>query len=251
MTVKTASEIRIMELAGKLAAECLIYTGKQVRAGISTNELDAIADDFIQTRGAKSACTGYYGYPKAICTSVNEVICHGVPGRYVLKDGDIINIDITVLKDGFHGDTSAMFFVGEVSEAAKRLSECAFEAMHKGIAEVRAGNKTGDIGFAIEKYCVRKGYFPVKEIGGHGIGREFHEDPFVPSVGKKGKGHPLVKWGTLTVEPMVNETAAPIREKRIPGSEITVFETSDGTLSAQYEHTVLITDSAPQILTLA
>lgn len=251
MNAKTANEIRLMEKAGRLAAECLQYTGKHVRKGISTSELDLIADDFILSKGGVSACTGYHGYPKAICTSVNEVICHGVPGKYVLRDGDIINIDITVIKDGFHGDTSAMFFVGEVSAAAKKLSECAFEAMHKGIAAVRANGTTGDIGFAIEKAVTRSGFFAVRQIGGHGIGREFHEDPFVPSYGKKGKGYRLVKWGTLTVEPMVNETPAPIEEIEIPGSEITVFATSDGRLSAQYEHTILITDAEPQILTLA
>lgn len=251
MTPKTANEIRLMEKAGRLAAECLQYTGKQVRKGISTQELDLIADDFIRSRGGISACIGYHGYPKAICTSVNDVICHGVPGKYILKDGDIINIDITVIKEGFHGDTSSMFFVGQVSDAAKKLSECAFEAMNKGIAAVKAGGTTGDIGFAIEKTVNRRGFFAVRQIGGHGIGREFHEDPFVPSYGKKGKGVKLVKWGALTVEPMVNETAAEIEEISIRGSEITVFKTSDGRLSAQYEHTVLITDAEPQILTLA
>jgi methionyl aminopeptidase len=251
MTAKTANEIRLMEKAGRLAAECLQYTGKYVRKGISTNELDQIANDFILTQGGISACIGYHGYPKAICTSVNDVICHGVPNKYVLRDGDIINIDVTVIKEGFHGDTSSMFFVGEVSEAAKELSACALEAMHKGIAAIRADGTTGDIGFAIEKAVNRRGFFAVRQIGGHGIGRGFHEDPFVPSYGKKGKGAKLIKWGTLTVEPMVNETSAPIDEESIPGSEITVFKTSDGRLSAQYEHTVLITDAEPQILTLA
>lgn len=251
MTPKTANDIRQMEEACRLAAEALQFTGKHVRAGISTDELDRIALDFVLSRGAVSACTGYQGYPKAICTSVNEVICHGVPGARVLKDGDIINIDVTVLKHGFHGDTSSMFYVGEPSEQAKRLSECAFGAMHKGIEATRAGGTTGDIGFAIEKFVSRKGYHVVREIGGHGIGRVFHEEPFVPSFGKKGKGAKLVKWGTITVEPMVNETGAPIRELDIPGSDITIFETSDGRWSAQYEHTVLITDEGARILTLA
>lgn len=251
MTVKTASDIRLMEQACRLAAETLLHTGKLVRAGMTTNELDMIATDFIKTRGAISACTGYHGYPKAICTSVNEVICHGVPSSRVLKDGDIINIDITVIKNGFHGDTSSMFFVGDVSERAKKLSETAFGAMHEGIKAVKSGATTGDIGFAIEKFVNRKNLHIVREIGGHGIGRVFHEEPFVPSFGKKGKGAKLLKWGTITVEPMVNETAAPIDEIDIPGSEITVFVTSDGRLSAQYEHTVLITDEGHQILTVA
>lgn len=251
MTVKTANDIRLMEQAGRLAAEALQNVGKYVRAGITTDELDRIADDFIRSKGARSACTGYQGYPKATCISPNEIICHGVPGTRVLKDGDIVNIDITVLHQGFHGDTSSMFFVGAPTERGQKLTECAFQAMHKGIEAARFGAFTGDIGFAIEKHVTRKGFHVVREIGGHGIGRVFHEDPFVPSFGKKGKGSPLLKWGTITVEPMINETAAPILEHEIPGSEITIFETSDGSWSAQYEHTVLITDGAPQILTVA
>jgi len=249
MNIKTANEIRLMEKAGKLAAEALQYTGKHVRPGITTEELDQIAEDFIKSRDAISACVGYFGYPKAICTSVNEVICHGVPDSKRLKEGDIINIDVTVLKDGFHGDTSSMFFVGKVSERGKKLSACALGAMENGIEAIRANGTTGDIGFAIDKFVTRSGYYAVREIGGHGIGKIFHEDPFVPSFGKKGKGAKLLKWGTITVEPMVNETAAPIDEFPIRGSEITTFVTSDGKLSAQYEHTVLITDSGAQILT--
>lgn len=240
-----------MEKAGRLAAEALIYTGKQVRAGVTTNLLDQLALDFILSRGAISACTGYDGYPKAICTSVNEVICHGLPDERVLKDGDIINIDITVIVEGFHGDTSSMFFVGEPTARGKKITECALGAMHKGIETVRAGGFTGDIGFAVDKYVTRKGFHAVREIGGHGIGRGFHEEPFIPSFGKKGKGQPLLKWGTITVEPMVNETSAPIRAIEIPGSQVEIFETSDGSWSAQYEHTVLITDAGAQILTQA
>jgi methionyl aminopeptidase len=249
MNVKTASDIKAMEEAGKLAAEALQYTGKFVKAGITTDELDQIANDYILSRGAISACIGYHGYPKSICTSVNDVICHGVPNGTVLKEHDIINIDITVIKNEFHGDTSSMFFVGEPSDRAKKLTECAFAAMHAGIKVVKTGNTVGDIGFAIEKLVTRNGLYIVREIGGHGIGRGFHEAPFVPSFGKKGKGAPLLKWGTITVEPMINETAAPINEFSIPGSEITEFRTSDGSWSAQYEHTVLITDAGPVILT--
>ena len=251
MNVKTASDIKLMERAGRLAAEALIHTGKQVRPGITTDELDRIADDFIRTRGAVSACIGYQGYPKAICTSVNEVICHGVPDTRVLVDGDIINLDITVIVEGFHGDTSSMFFVGAPTERGLKLTECAQQAMHKGIEAARSGGFTGDIGFAVEKFVSRKGFYAVREIGGHGIGRVFHEDPFVPSFGKKGKGAKLLKWGTITVEPMVNETNAAIREFDIPGSDITVFTTSDGSWSAQYEHTILITDGSALILTQA
>lgn len=249
MTRKTANDIRKMEKVGRLAAECLQYTGRHVRAGITTEELDQIADDYLRTRGAVSACSGYHGYPKAICTSVNEVICHGVPGSRALCDGDIINIDVTALMDGFHGDTSSMFFVGKISQNAKRLSDCALGAMLEGIAVVKAGRSTGDIGFAIDDYVSKQGYFAVRELGGHGIGRGFHEEPWIPSFGTKGKGERLLKWGTITVEPMVNASCAPICEFAIPGSSITEFTTSDGTWSAQYEHTVLITDGKAQILT--
>lgn len=250
MTIKTANEIRHMEKAGRIAAEALAHTGKFVKAGITTDELDKIANDYVLSRGAISACIGYQGYPKAICTSLNDVICHGVPDHTKLKDGDILNIDITVIVDGFHGDTSRMFPVGEISDRAKRIVEAAEGAMYRGIEEVKAGNFTGDIGFATEKYVTRKGFHVVKEIGGHGIGRQFHEEPFVPAFGKKGRGNRLEKWGTITVEPMINETGAPIVELEIPGSTITVFKTSDHALSAQFEHTVLITDGKPQILTL-
>jgi methionyl aminopeptidase len=256
MNVRTASDIRSMEIAGRLAAETLIHTGKHVRPGISTDELDQIANDFILSRDAISACIGYQGYPKAICTSVNDVICHGLPSERILQAGDIINIDVTVIKHGFHGDTSSMFYVGDASMPepslrARLLMDCAYEAMHRGIEAAVAGSFTGDIGFAIDKFVSRKGLYAVREIGGHGIGRIFHEEPFVPSFGKKGKGHKLLKWGTITVEPMVNETSAPIEEIEIPGSDITEIVTSDGRWSAQYEHTILITDSKPQILTLA
>jgi methionyl aminopeptidase len=249
MTVKTASDLRLMEQACRLAAEALAHTGRHVRAGVTTDELDRIAEDFIRTRGGTPACLGYHGYPKSICTSVNDVICHGVPDGTTLREGDVVNVDVTAILHGFHGDTSAMFFVGEVSPRARRVAECALGAMQAGIAAVRAGGTTGDIGFAIEKHVTRKGFHAVRQIGGHGIGREFHEEPFVPSFGKKGRGEPLLKWGTITVEPMINETAAPIRELAIPGSEITRFVTGDGSLSAQYEHTVLITDDGGRILT--
>jgi len=249
MTAKTANEIKSMEKAGRLAAEVLQVTGKAVRAGVTTNELDKIAHDFILSRNAIPACLGYYGYQKTICTSLNDVICHGVPDDRALREGDILNIDVTVIVEGFHGDTSAMFFVGDVSDRAKKISACAYDAMMKGIEQARAGARTGDIGFAIDKFVKRQGYKAVREVGGHGIGRVFHEPPFIPSFGKKHHGDLLVKWGTITVEPMVNETEAPVIEEKIPGSEILLFRTSDKSLSAQYEHTVLITDAGSEILT--
>ncbi len=249
MTIKTADEIRIMEKACQLAAKTLYHTAKFVKAGVTTNELDKIANDFVLSNNAISACIGYHGYPKSICTSVNEMICHGVPDKTVLKDGDIINIDVTVIKDGFHGDTSATFYVGEVSEKAKRLTESAKAAMMVGIEAITPNGTTGDIGFAVQKFTTKQGYFAVREIGGHGIGRGFHEDPFVPSFGKKGRGERLMVGGTITVEPMLNETATEFIEHDIPGSSIKAYTTADKCLSAQFEHTVLISQNGPVILT--
>lgn len=250
MTPKTSSEIRLMEKVGRLAAETLVYAGKHLKAGMTTDDINDLVHDFILSHQATPAPLNYHGFPKSVCTSVNGVICHGVPDKTILKNGDIINVDVTVLKDGFFGDTSRTFFVGEVSESAKKITAAAEEAMMKGIEQAEAGNTVGDIGFAIEKFVTRKGFHVVKELGGHGIGRVFHEDPFVPSFGKRGKGTKLIPWTAITVEPMINETPAPIREIEIPGSSIMVYETSDGALSAQFEHTVLITDKGPQILTI-
>ena len=250
MTVKTASDIKSMEKVCQLAARTLEHVIQFVKPGITTDELDKIVYDYTLSHDAKPAPLNYHGYPKSICTSLNECICHGVPDDTVIKDGDIINIDVTTFKYGFHGDTSRTVLVGDVSERAKVVTDVAEKAMHRGIDAIEPGGTTGDIGFAINKFVTRKGFHAVKQIGGHGIGREFHEDPFVPSFGKKGKGDTLLTWGTITVEPMVNETAAEIKEFSIPNSTITYYETGDKTLSAQFEHTVLITDSGPQILTL-
>ncbi len=251
MTVKTASDIKAMEKVCQLAARTLQHAAKFVRPGITTDELDKIVYDYTLSNDAKPAPLNYNGFPKSICTSVNHCICHGVPGSEVLQEGDIINIDVTSYKFGFHGDTSATFFVGEVGDKAKEITEVAEQAMHKGIEAIRPTGTVGDIGFAINKFVTRKGYFAVREIGGHGIGRDFHEEPFVPSFGKKGKGDRLKPFGTITVEPMVNENSLPIVELAIPNSSIKYYETQDRTLSAQFEHTVLITDTGYEILTQA
>lgn len=250
MTIKTASDIKAMEKTCQLAAQTLQYVSKFIRAGITTNELDKIVYDYTLSHEAKPAPLNYNGFPKSICTSVNHCICHGVPDDTPLKDGDIINVDITTYKYGFHGDTSATFFVGEVSSKAKEITQVAEGAMYKGIEAITPNGTVGDIGFAIHKYITRKGYYAVQEIGGHGIGRDFHEDPFVPSFGRKGKGDRLMPFGTITVEPMINENDKAIVEFGIPGSTIRYYETADKTLSAQFEHTVLITDTGYEILTL-
>lgn len=243
-------EIVKMKWICKLTARTLEHVGKFVKPGITTDELDKIVYDFTLTHNARPACLGYHGYPKTICTSVNQVVCHGLPNNYKLKIGDIINVDVSSEKDGFFGDCSATFFVGDVSEEAKKITAAALEARDIGIEVVRPGGTTGDIGFAIDKYATRKGYSTVKEIGGHGIGRKFHDEPFVPSFGKKGRGDKLIPWQCITVEPMLNEGTDEIKEINIQGSTIKYYETADKKLSAQFEHTILVTDTGYEILTL-
>lgn len=249
MTPLTREEIRKMQAVCRLAADTLVHVEKFVRAGVTTNELDQIVYDFTLSHNAVPSPLNYHGYPKSVCTSVNHCICHGVPDETSLKDGDIINIDVTCFKDGFHGDTSATFFVGAVSERARKLTEAAEQAMYRGIEVVGPGMATGDIGFAVNKFVTKSGFYVVKEIGGHGIGKKFHDEPFVPSYGKKGRGPRLVPWICLTVEPMVNETGAEIQEFDIPNSTVKYYETGDGSLSAQFEHTILVTDQGCEILT--
>lgn len=252
--VLTKEEIPLMREACKISASLLVEIESHVKPGISTNELDKIGHEYTLSHGASPAPLGYNGFPKSLCTSVNDCICHGVPSDYVLKEGDIINIDVTSIKHGFYGDTSKTFFVGEVSQKAKTLTDCALKAMYKGIEAIQLGATTGDIGFAIGRFVTRKGFAPVEEIGGHGIGKVFHDEPFVPSVGKKGQGAPLIPWSCITVEPMVNEKSRDIKEFSIPGSSVKYYNTLDGGLSAQFEHTILIKDGSDgshyEILTL-
>lgn len=243
-------EIKKMRVACNLAAKVLNHTAKFAKPGITTLELDKIADDYTLSLGAVSACTGYHGYPASTCISVNQVVCHGLPGAYVIKDGDILNIDVTVKKDGFFGDTSKTVMVGNVSKVAIDLVDCAYEAMMLGIKTITPGGTTGDIGFETNKFVTRRGYSTIKEIGGHGIGRVFHSDPFVPAFGKKGKGERFIPWTCFTVEPMVNEGTEEYIEYAIKGSSIKYYETKDQKLSAQFEHTILMTDIGYEILTL-
>jgi methionyl aminopeptidase len=243
-------EIPKMRAACRLAAETLRYAAQYVKPGVTTNEIDRIVHEYTLAHKATPAPLGYHGFPKSVCTSINGVICHGVPDDTVLKEGDIVNVDVTPVLDGFYGDTSATFLVGEVSPAARDIADCAEKAMWKGIEEVRPFGTTGDIGFAINKYVTKRGYHVVREIGGHGVGKKFHDDPFVPSYGKKGRGDKLPAWCCITVEPMVNATAVPLVEKAIPGSSIRYYETGDKTLSAQFEHTILVTDKGYEVLTL-
>ena len=253
--VLSQEEIPLMRASCQLAARVLLFIKEYIQPGVKTQDLDKLCHDFILSHGAVPAPLNYKGFPKSICTSVNSCVCHGVPNGTVLKSGDIVNVDVTCIKEGFYGDTSKTFYVGEVSETAKALIDCAFKAMHKGISAIKPNGRTGDIGFAIEKYAVRKGFFPVKEIGGHGIGRKFHDDPFVPSFGKKGRGELLHPFSCITVEPMLNQNSSAIKEFPIPNSSIKYYHTVDQSLSAQFEHTILIKDGKNgvnyEILTLA
>ena len=243
-------EIQKMKTVCKMAAQVLNYAGKFIKPGVTTLEIDKIADDYTLSIGGVSACIGYHGYPLSTCISVNNVVCHGLPSDYVIQAGDILNLDVTVKKDGFFGDTSKTFMVGKVTPNAADLVDAAYQAMMVGIECVKPHGYTGDIGFETNKYVTRRGYTTIKEIGGHGIGKIFHMDPFVPAFGKRGKGEKIIPWTCFTVEPMVNEGSDEFVEKSIKGSDIKYYETLDGKLSAQFEHTVLITDTGCEILTL-
>jgi methionyl aminopeptidase len=246
VTLKTPDEIEKMRIAGRLAAEVLRMIRPHVQAGITTGELDRICHDYIvDVQKAIPAPLNYKGFPKSICTSVNHQVCHGIPGDKKLKKGDIINIDVTVIKDGFHGDTSKMYFVGQPSIQAKRLVEVTHECLLHGIARVRPGAQLGDIGHAIQKYAEDHGFSVVREYCGHGIGREFHEDPQVLHYGEPGTGTPLQSGMTFTIEPMIN---AGRREVRLLPDHWTVV-TRDHSLSAQWEHTILVTDEGYEVLT--
>ena len=245
--IKTAEEIARMRIAGHLAAQVLEMIGEHVRPGVTTGELDSICHDFIvDEQKAVPAPLNYRGFPKSICTSINHQVCHGIPGNKRLKKGDILNIDITVIKDGYHGDTSKMFFVGEPSILARRLATITQQAMRIGIAEVRPGASLGDIGHAIQTFVERNEYSVVREYCGHGIGRKFHEEPQVLHYGKPGEGMILMPGMCFTVEPMVNAGKRHI--KLLPDGWTVV--TKDRSLSAQWEHTVLVTQEGHEVLTL-
>jgi len=247
VTIKSPEEQEKMRTAGRLAAEVLDMIGPHVLAGVTTEELDRICHDFIvNVQRSVPANLNYRGFPKSICTSVNHVVCHGIPNDRRLKAGDIVNIDVTVIRDGFHGDTSRMYFVGKAPPHAQRLAETCLAAMWRGIETVRPGARLGDIGHAIQSFVERHDYSVVREYCGHGIGRVYHEDPQVLHYGEPGTGLELKAGMTFTIEPMVN---AGKRHVRLLPDGWTVI-TKDHSLSAQWEHTVLVTDSGVDVLTL-
>jgi len=246
VTIKTPEEIGKMRVAGRLAGEVLQMIRPHVQPGVTTDELDRICHEYIvNVQQAIPAPLNYRGFPKSICTSVNHVVCHGIPGDKVLKRGDMLNIDITVIKDGFHGDTSKIFFIGEPGVAAARLARISHECMRIGIDLVRPGITLGDIGHAIQQHAESHNCSIVREYCGHGIGREFHEDPQVLHYGSPGTGLQLQAGMTFTIEPMVN---AGKRHTRLLRDGWTVV-TKDHSLSAQWEHTILVTDSGREVLT--
>jgi methionyl aminopeptidase len=253
VVVKTPAEIEKMRVAGRLAAEVLDFIATHVKPGVTTDEIDRLCHDYmVNVQGTvpaplNYAPPGYSPYPKSVCTSVNHVVCHGVPGDKLLKPGDIINIDITVIKDGFHGDTSRMFYAGPPSVQARRLCDVTYECMWRGIAVVRAGAQLGDVGHTIQRCAEQNGYSVVREFCGHGIGRKFHEEPQVLHYGRPGTGLVLEEGMTFTIEPMINAGRADIRQM----ADGWTIVTKDHSLSAQWEHTVLVTANGFEVLTLS
>ena len=251
--IKTPAEIDGMRVAGRLAGEVLDFITPHVVPGVTTGELDRLCHEYmVDVQGCVPAPLhyappGYKPFPKSICTSVNHQVCHGIPGPRVLKSGDIVNLDITVIKEGWHGDTSRMFMVGEPSVAARRLCEVTYECMWHGILAVRPGGFLGDIGAAIQAHAERNGYSVVREFCGHGIGRRFHEEPQVLHYGKAGTLEPLVPGMTFTIEPMINAGRREIREM----ADGWTIVTKDHSLSAQWEHTILVTPTGSEVLTLS
>ena len=253
VSIKSPEEIEQMRIAGRLAAEVLDYITHLIRPGMTTDEIDRLCHEYIVNEQESTpaplnyAPPGYQPYPKSVCTSVNHVVCHGVPGERKLKAGDIVNVDVTVIKNGFHGDTSRMFYVGQPSIQARRLCDITYECMWRGIDAVKPDARLGDIGHAIQTYAEQHGFSVVREFCGHGIGRKFHEEPQVLHYGRPGAGLRLEAGMIFTVEPMINAGKADIRQL----ADGWTIVTKDHSLSAQWEHTVLVTPAGYEVLTLS
>jgi methionyl aminopeptidase len=244
--IKSAKEIEAMRAACRMAAETLVLVGEKLRPGMTTREIDEIVHEDTLRRGGYPAPLNYHGFPKSVCTSVNDVVCHGIPGDEVLRAGDIVNVDVTTIFEGFHGDTSATFYIGVPSAEARHVVETARIALDLGIREVRDGARLGDVGAAIQEYVEGEGCSVVRDFVGHGIGRKFHEAPQVKHFGKRGTGERLKAGMIFTIEPMVN----------VGGWEVSVdpidkwtVRTVDGSMSAQFEHTCLVTKNGVEVLT--
>lgn len=243
---KNESEISKMRAVGNIVGKTLLLLEKNIKPGISTAELNRLADEFITNQGAIPSFKGLYGFPAALCTSVNNEIIHGIPGEYILKNGDIVSIDCGAYLDGFHGDAARTFPVGEVTEEALKLIEVTKQSFFEGVKYAREGNRLSDVSHAIQSYAEEHGFSVVRNFVGHGIGRDLHEDPEVPNFGNPGKGSILREGMVLAIEPMIN--AGSFRNKTLKDGWTVV--TSDGSLSAHYENTVAILSDGPEILTL-
>ena len=246
VSIKSEQDIEKLRISGRLAAQVLQMIGEHVKPGVTTEYLDDLCHDYIvNTLKVVPANVGYHGYTKTTCISPNEVVCHGIPSsKTILKDGDIINIDVAVIKDGFYGDTSRMYFVGQVKPEAKKLVDTTYEAMRAGIHAVKPGATLGDIGYAIQSVAHREGYSIVREYCGHGIGQVYHEQPSVLHYGQPGQGLVLKKGMVFTIEPMVNAGKAQVKELKDGWTVVT----TDKSLSAQWEHMVAVTDTGFEVL---
>jgi len=245
--IKNDKEIDLMRAAGRVVAETLLLIEQKVKPGITTKELDIIAEEFIVSKGAKPSFKGLYGFPAALCISVNQVVVHGIPGGYVLKDGDIVSVDCGAFLNGFHGDAARTFAVGNISEEARKLIKVTEESFFKGIEKAKIGNRLTDISHEIQNYVEANGFSVVKEFVGHGIGKVVHEDPDVSNFGRPDKGPKLVKGMALAIEPMVNVGNFKVKTLNDDWTVVT----SDGSLSAHYENTIVILPDGPEILTLS
>ncbi len=246
ITIKTEADLQRMDAAGRVVEETLRLLKTLARPGVTTEELDREAERFIRSRGATPSFLHYHGYPKSICTSVNEQVVHGIPGPYRLKDGDILSVDVGACLDGFQGDAARTFLIGNVPAHVRSLVQVTRESFYAGLRYARAGNRIGDISAAIQAHAEAHGYGVVREMIGHGIGREMHEEPNVPNYGRAGHGPRLEKGMTIAIEPMINLGTARIRQLADGWTTIT----ADGKPSAHYENTVAITDGEPRLLTL-
>jgi methionyl aminopeptidase len=244
--IKSPKEIELMRAVCRLAAETLLHVGDKIRVGMTTHDIDRIVHEHTLSQGARPAPLNYKGFPKSVCTSINDVVCHGIPDATVLQNGDIVNVDVTHVYQGFHGDTSATFYVGTPRSETRHVVEVARRALELGVAQVRDGARLGDIGGAIQEYVESEGCSVVRDFVGHGIGRKFHDTPQVKHYGKKGSGDRLRAGMTFTIEPMVNLGGWEVKVD--PDDKWTV-RTADGSLSAQFEHTVLVTREGVEVLT--
>lgn len=246
IVLKSRRELELMREAGRISAQALKLAGEAVQPGITTREIDKIAYDYIKSQGATPNFLNYNGFPATACISINQEVIHGIPDdKHVIKEGDIVSIDLGAVINGYHGDNAATFPCGKISPAAERLCDTTREALYIGLSKCVAGNRLGDVGFAIQEHCIKRGYGVVRDYTGHGIGTHLHEDPSVPNYGKPGKGARLLPGMTLAIEPMINEGT---QDVRVLKNNWTVV-TADGKLSAHFEHTVAITDGECLILT--